>query len=55
METLKKYELPRMDISRFSSENIVTDSGIIASLEAAGVTAEGTVKIDFKDMLGFSE
>lgn len=54
MKNLKIYELPRIDIKKFSGENIATDSGIITSLQDQGFTAENTVKIDFKDMIEFN-
>lgn len=50
-KVLKKYDDPGINIMRFSSEYIVTDSNILKSLEDKGLTSEKTVKIDFMEML----
>lgn len=55
MKNLKIYELPRIDIQKFSGENIVTDSGIITSLQEQGFTADNTVRVDFRNIVGFSD
>lgn len=54
----KEFAMPEMKVSKFSIENIVTDSGIDAAkaaLNTAGVTAENAVtEVNFNTMFNFS-
>lgn len=54
----KEFAMPEMKVSKFSIENIVTDSGIDAAkaaLNTAGVTdASAVTEVDFDKMFNFS-
>ena len=54
----KEFAMPEMKVSKFSIENIVTDSGIDAAKAAlgnAGVTdASAVTEVDFDTMFKFS-
>lgn len=54
----KEFVMPEMKVSKFSMENIVTDSAARiqaeAALKGAGVKAEYTTYVDFNEMFNFS-
>ena len=54
----KEFVMPEMKVSKFSMENIVTDSAARiqaeAALERAGVNAEYTTYVDFDKMFDFN-
>ena len=48
-----KYMVPEINISKFSLENIVTDSAVAqaqAKLEVAGVASENTIVTNFNSI-----
>ncbi len=54
----KEFVMPEMKVSKFSMENIVTDSAARiqaeAALEEAGVKAGYTTYVDFNKMFDFN-
>lgn len=53
----KEFEMPKLMVSKFNAENIVTSSGIKAAQEALagqGVTTPGAItEVNFEDMFNF--
>ena len=52
----KEFEMPKLMVSKFNAENIVTSSGIKAAQEALGtqgVTTDAITEVDFEDMFSF--
>ena len=52
----KEFEMPKLMVSKFNAENIVTSSGIKAAQEALagqGVTTDAITEVNFENMFNF--
>lgn len=52
----KEFEMPKLMVSKFNAENIVTSSGIKAAqeaLETQGVATDAITEVDFTTMFDF--